>query len=74
MVIQKLFIAFIMIIAVVVGLLNITPFHSDVVRLAMFSEFFSAALPILAFGALIKYLSCCNKSACCCGDKMCRKG
>lgn len=56
--IQRVFIALIIIIAVVVGLLNITPFHTDIVRLAMFGEFFSAALPILAFGALMKYLCC----------------
>ena len=67
---HKVFVAFIVIIAVAVGLLNVTPIHSDVVRLAMFSEFFSAALPILAFGGLVKYLcscsSCCNcnKSTC----------
>ncbi len=70
MLIQKTFVAIIVVVAVVVGLLNITPFHTDAIRLAMFGEFFSAALPILAFGALIKYLcacGCCYTKGCGCG-------
>lgn len=76
--ILRVFVSLIVIVAVVVGLLNITPFHTDVIRLAMFGEFFSAALPILAFGGLIKYLctcsgvscSCCKGTGCnCCGAK-----
>jgi hypothetical protein len=78
--IHKVFVAIIVVVAVIVGLLNITQFHTDAIRLAMFGEFFSAALPILAFGALVKYLccfgsscKCCYGSGCkCCGsDKIC---
>jgi hypothetical protein len=69
----RLFTAFIVIVAIVVGLLNISSFaHVDVVRLSMFSEFFSVAIPILGFGALIKYLctcSGCSKGKCGCGGK-----
>jgi hypothetical protein len=83
--ILKIFIAIVVIVAVAVGLLNTAALHTDVVRLAMFGEFFSAALPVLAFGALVKYLctcsafckcgscsscKCCNGNGCrCCGDR-----
>ncbi len=66
MVVMKIFVSLVVIVAVVVGIMNLTPFHPDAVRLAMFSEFFSAALPILAFGALVRYLCCCSKRSCCC--------
>jgi hypothetical protein len=74
--VQKIFVALVVVIAVIVGLLNITPMHSDVIRLAMFGEFFTATLPILGFGALIKYLchcpcGSCNKS---CGNCACCHG
>jgi hypothetical protein len=77
--IRKVFSAIVVIVAVVVGILNIAPLHTNAIQLTMFGEFFSAALPILAFGALVKYLchcspcSCCNDSGCkCCGsDKLC---
>jgi hypothetical protein len=79
--VQKIFVALIVVIAVVAGLLNIIPFHTDVVRLAMFGEFFMATIPILGFGALIKYLCHCPCDSCnmscggscgCCKDAGCR--
>lgn len=69
----KLFTALIIIVAVVVGLLSITPFHLDVIRLAVFNEFFNAALPILGFGALVKFLCTCRKGCCCSAGKTCTK-
>jgi hypothetical protein len=67
---MKIFVLIVVLVAVVVGVLNIAPLRSDVIPLALFSEFFSAALPILAFGALIKYLCSCGKK-CGCGMKEC---
>lgn len=70
----RVFTAFIVIVAVVVGILNISSSHVDVLRLSMFSEFFNVALPILGFGALVKYL--CSRDCmgngrdrCTCGGK-----
>lgn len=68
--IMRLFVAFVVVVAVIAGVLNIAPFRSDVIPLAMFSEFFSTALPILGFGALVKYLCSCNK---CCSTKECQR-
>ena len=71
----RIFVAFIVVVAIVVGLLNITSSpHIDMLRLSMFSEFFTVAIPILGFGALIKYLcSCCpgcsSKDRCNCSGK-----
>jgi len=57
----RIFVAIIVIIAVVVGVLNVYPAQHDMLRLAIFAEFFSASLPILAFGALVKFLCTCKK-------------
>lgn len=70
----RIFAVFIVIVAVAVGLLNISSnSHIDVLRLSLFNEFFIVSLPILAFGALIKYIcgccSWCASSGCTCGGK-----
>jgi hypothetical protein len=61
MMVHRIFIFVIVLLAILVGFLNISAFHTDAIHLTMFGEFFSAALPILAFGALIKYMCCCNR-------------
>jgi hypothetical protein len=77
--IRKVFTAIIVIVAVVVGILNIFPVHPDLVHMNTLALFFSASLPVLAFGALVKYLCTCGPCKCCVGmgckccgdDKMC---
>jgi hypothetical protein len=74
---MRLFVILIALIAVVVGVLALTLPREEIVKLIIFRDFFDVSLPILAFGALIKYLctctrdrhSHCDKSA----DKTCSK-
>lgn len=66
----RLFIAFIVVVAVIVGVLALALPREELVRLIMFRDFFDVSLPILGFGALVKYLCSC-KSRCCCGDQSC---
>ncbi len=61
----RIFLALVMIVAVVVGAMAVT-WHEQVVRIIVFRDFFDVALPILAFGALIKYLCSCSCGSCCC--------
>jgi hypothetical protein len=65
--IQKLFIAIIVIIAVGAGICAMSLPRDSIARLVMFRDFFDMALPILAFGALVKYLCSCCCHACKCG-------
>ncbi|MDR3477787.1 MAG: hypothetical protein P4M14_07135 [Gammaproteobacteria bacterium] len=67
----RLFIAFIVIVAVIVGIMAIALPREEMIRLVMFRDFFDVSLPILGFGALVKYLcSCsCRKCACGCGTQ-----
>lgn len=58
----KLFIGLIVIVGVVVGALALALPREQIVHLIMFRDFFDVSLPILAFGALIKYLCTCSKS------------
>ncbi len=64
--VRKIFIAFIVIVAVIAGIYAISANHDTVARVVMFRDFFDMALPILAFGALVKYLCSCG-TACRCG-------
>ena len=57
----------IVIIAIVVGILAFTLPHDEIVKLILFRDFFEFSLPILGFGALIKYLFTCPKH-----DKECK--
>jgi hypothetical protein len=67
----RLFVAFIVIVAVIVGVMAISLPREEILRLVMFRDFFDVSLPILGFGALVKYLcSCtCRKCACGCGNQ-----
>ncbi|MDR3492805.1 MAG: hypothetical protein P4M12_12330 [Gammaproteobacteria bacterium] len=66
----RIFIAFIVLVAVLVGVLALALPREDLIRLIMFRDFFDVSLPILGFGALVKYLCSC-KDRCCCGDTHC---
>lgn len=63
---MRIFVSLIIIIALVVGILAISLPRDALIRLIVFRDFFDITLPILAFGALIKYL--CN---CCVNCKVC---
>jgi hypothetical protein len=67
--IYKLFIAFIVLVAVAAGICAMSLPRDEIARLVMFRDFFDMALPILAFGSLVKYLCTCCASACKCCNK-----
>jgi hypothetical protein len=60
----KLFVGLIVIVAIIVGMLTLTTPKEYLVRLIIFRDFFDVSLPILAFGALVKYLCTCHKCHC----------
>ncbi len=62
----RVFVSIVMIIAVIVGLLAVTLPRDQIVRLIMFRDFFDVSLPILAFAALVKYMSSCRSNCKCC--------
>lgn len=53
---MRTFIALVILIAVAVGVFALVLPRDQVIKLVIFRDFFDVALPILAFGALIKYL------------------
>lgn len=64
--IMRIFVAVIILIALIVGTLVLTVQRDLLVKIIYFRDFFDVALPILAFGALIKYLcTCCMKCGNC---------
>jgi hypothetical protein len=70
---MKFFVSLIVLIAIGVGLGTQLP-RDLLIKVIIFRDFFDAALPVLAFGALIKYLcTCCVKCERChkttCEDK-----
>lgn len=70
----RIFVAFIVALAVIVGILFVAIPHDHPVfmHLVMFHDFFSVTLPILGFAALLKFLCSCGSCKCeCCGDKSC---
>ncbi len=56
----KIFITLIVIIAIIAGAMAVYLPRDQIVRLIILRDFFDIALPILAFGALIKYLCTCS--------------
>ncbi|HEU5281686.1 MAG TPA: hypothetical protein VFU82_06905 [Gammaproteobacteria bacterium] len=66
---MRLFITLIILIAVAVGVFALVLPRDQLVRLIIFRDFFDVTLPILAFGALVKYLC----SRCKCGMGSCNK-
>lgn len=57
---MKIFVTLIVLIAIIVGILALTLPREEIVKLIIFRDFFDVSLPILAFGALIKYLCTCS--------------
>jgi len=57
----RLFVGLIIITGIIVGALALLLPREQIVHLIMFRDFFDVALPVLAFGALIKYLCTCNR-------------
>ena len=67
---MRIFVATIIVIAIAVGVFALVLNPDKLVTLIIFRDFFDVTLPILAFGALIKYLcTCCAK----CTDCHCKK-
>lgn len=55
--IMRIFVTIIVLIAVTVGTLTVMPLARDqLIYIIIFRDFFDVALPILAFGALVKFL------------------
>lgn len=69
---MRIFVALIIFVAVMVGVLALLLPRDQLVKLIIFRDFFDVTLPILAFGALVKYLcACCLKcSDNCKGEKV----
>ena len=57
----RIFVALVILVALLLGVLVLVLPRDQLVRLIIFRDFFDVALPILAFGALIKYLCCSHK-------------
>jgi hypothetical protein len=52
----KIFCALVILTAILIGTFVLILPRDQLVRLILFRDFFDVALPILAFGALVKYL------------------
>ena len=61
--VMRIFVALIIIVAVAVGIFALVLHTDQLIRLIVFRDFFDVTLPILAFGALVKYL-CTNCFKC----------
>ena len=67
---MRLFVLLIILIAVAIGIFALVLPRDQLIRLIVFRDFFDVTLPILAFGALIKYLcTCCHKHGTCTENK-----
>jgi ABC-type dipeptide/oligopeptide/nickel transport system permease component len=60
----KIFVALVVLIGILVGSLAMILPREQIVHLIMFRDFFDVSLPILAFGALVKYLCTCHRESC----------
>ncbi len=61
----KIFVALIVIAGIAVGVAALVLPRDQIVHLIVFRDFFDISLPILAFGALVKYLCSCGRCASC---------
>lgn len=59
---MRLFVMLIILVAIAVGVFALVLPRDQLVRLIIFRDFFDVTLPILAFGALIKYLCTCKSN------------
>lgn len=62
---MKLFVGVIILIAVLIGILALTLPRDQLIPLIIFRDFFDIALPILGFGALVKYMCTCVRCDTC---------
>ena len=70
---MRTFIALVIIVAVAVGVFALVLPRDQVIKLVIFRDFFDVALPILAFGALVKFLcTCCAKCKNCHSNGSCK--
>lgn len=53
---MRIFVGLVIFVAIVVGAIVLYAPREMLVKIIVFRDFFDSALPILAFGALIKYL------------------
>jgi hypothetical protein len=56
---MRIFVTLIILIAIAVGIFALVLPRDQLIRLIIFRDFFDVTLPILAFGALVKYLCTC---------------
>lgn len=54
--VMRVFVSLIILIAILIGLLALVLPREQLIKLIVFRDFFDVTLPILAFGALVKYL------------------
>ena len=52
----RIFVSLVILVAILVGLMVLYAPRELLIKIIVFRDFFDSALPILAFGALIKYL------------------
>jgi hypothetical protein len=63
---SKIYGSIVLILAVVLGALVVNVSIENVDKVMMLIKFFDVMIPILAVGALIKYIFCSSKKGCCC--------
>lgn len=66
---MRIFVSLIILIAIAVGVFALVLPRDQLINLIFFRDFFDVTLPILAFGALIKYLCTCWLKCKMCQDK-----
>ena len=71
----KLFVGLIILVGIFVGVLAIWLPREQFIHLIVFRDFLDVSLPVLAFGALVKYLCTCPRSTHvhACHDKNCKE-
>lgn len=67
----RLFVTLVVLVGILVGALALVLPRDQIVHLIVFRDFFDVSLPILAFGALIKYLCTCHGKKGC-GNMSCK--
>lgn len=65
---MRTFAAIIIMIAVIVGIAALVLSRDQLIKIIVFRDFFDIAIPIIAFGALVKYLFS-PAPTCKCADK-----
>jgi hypothetical protein len=66
---MRIFVTLIILVAILVGVFALVLPRDQLVKLIIFRDFFDVTLPILAFGALIKYLCTCAFKCRTCQEK-----